>query len=199
MYCINVFVCLFVCFLPEFLGGLTPILRDEGLLDYPYFYIGDSVWIDEAVLTGDASYGINYQGALGMTFNLSSLNPDEFVDMPQSLRNEFAESESLASKFQGIWNEQYSIDPDFLYNISQPNIWAPYAWDSITVLKNSLQLFDNVHGLQAIWNGSMDQSVVIKSLYELQINFTNFVGTTGRVSMATNGDRANGKGQMLML
>ena len=157
-------------------------LEEEGVFGYPYYYIlsevvedlprgymGTAPWVADAITVSDFGNYINNYDNDG-----------------------YAESFATANEINRLWNMTYELNPDIVFNMTSPDAFSYYAWDSINALMNSLVIYDLHFGIETIWNGSYNQSFVMKSLNDILINNVHFFGATGNVSFDSNGDRENG-------
>ena len=176
---------------------LTYVLDEQGMMKYPYYYIGDSAWYEASDIIAKGIVN-EYEGMIGMvTFEGSLFNISQYnnIKNDRTLYHVFNTSIYETNNFLYLWNQTYHNNPALVYNISVPTVWAPYAWDSVNVLVNGLKYFEDIFGnLNKIWdnNGSFTQNEIVEILYNIVVNKTSFLGATGNITFDNNGDRTQG-------
>ena len=168
-------------------------LKEEDVFGYPYYYMSG-----EAVFDKGSIQLFNLQKYLKGFVGSTPWVPDSIYDRGEgsysyNYNHHHNKSQSKSNEFNTLWNETFMTNPNLVYNITFPTIYSYFGWDGIQALVDSLFVYDSNFGMETIWNGTYNQSFVMKNLNRILINNTNFIGTTGNVSFDNNGDRKNGQ------
>ena len=202
----NVFVIVLITH-GNVLDSLYGYLDDQDLIGYPYYYIGDSAWFDESdidsINSNNDSLPYIFDGYIGLVpwqankLSLETLDTDTEYDFEEISMT----ASKIANNVSQVWDIGYENNPSSMYYLKYPTNWVNYAWDSMLVLMHTIERYDDIYGMDSVWDSSNenylneDQGELMARLDNILHNISNespFIGATGEISFDSNGQRLGG-------
>ena len=217
---LNVFIIVLIAYAEMVPDIFEFALKNESMIGYPYYYIGDSAWFDQGAINTH-EYAEYIHGFIGLVLwqvdaldysvyankhegtntntntDTGNINGDKTVDF-------YNRSLEINQHFQKLWNKTYHTDSNVMYNVSDTTVWAPYGYDAMRTVFEVLSIYnETIDDIDSIWDSNYhdinasdsiinNQSQLMEDFKEIIINQINFIGATGNVSFDQNGDRNQG-------
>ena len=166
------------------LSVLFKYLVETGLHGYPYYYIATDAWLTNNVMGDETSMLGGYIGTAPWGTNMLSA---EKYNTSSDLEEMYNSSLAKLEYFESFWETQYANDSSWANGYEEPSTYSYYAWDNVYAISYVADYILNTTG-----NLTDLGTTNISWINDILTNQIDFIGVTGRVSFADNGDRDKG-------
>eukprot|EP01083_Nonionella_stella_P034289 93856_1 len=181
------------------IGPLFEALKDNGLLQFPYYYIGVDAWFQSQQLQ-DAAI-VNYtKGFIGtVPWEPSALNYTSYERHGYGLVYNL--SQSMFTELLDRWKHEIQNNLEFRTMLeflglhpehaTTVDVYALYGWDAAIAIARALHEYDKMYDLSRILQEKKSNvSMRLQSILRNESFW--FIGATGNVSFHDNGNRRDG-------